>query len=456
MTPRDATYVNGKTISILGAARSGLASARLLVDHGARVFVSEHGQLTPSTKSSLQELGVLFEDGGHTSKTNECDFSVISPGVPSNVPVVLDLIKAGKAVYSEIEVSSWFCKAAIVAITGSNGKTTTTELLGHLFRMNGTRTWVCGNVGTPFADICDKTHESDIVVLEVSSFQLDHIDQFRPKVALLLNITPDHLDRYHYQFENYVASKLRIVERQDEYDFVVFNADDEALYNRFAKAQKGGPIPFSISIEKQVQQGGFLMENQLVLRKNNQNETLMYVDELALRGRHNVYNSLAAAVAARVMEVRSDVVRESLKTFSGVPHRLESIREVDGVRYVNDSKATNVNAVWFALESFSEPVVLIAGGRDKGNDYASLKPLISSRVRALISIGEAAERINAELGPCVSDSVIAESLEDAVKLAHLLAKPGDVVLLSPACSSFDMFRNYEDRGDQFKQLVSNI
>lgn len=198
------------------------------------------------------------------------------------------------------------------------------------------------------------------------------------------------------------------------------------------------------------------MENQLVLRKNNQNETLMYVDELALRGRHNVYNSLAAAVAARVMEVRSDVVRESLKTFSGVPHRLESIREVDGVRYVNDSKATNVNAVWFALESFSEPVVLIAGGRDKGNDYASLKPLISSRVRALISIGEAAERINAELGPCVSDSVIAESLEDAVKLAHLLAKPGDVVLLSPACSSFDMFRNYEDRGDQFKQLVSNI
>ncbi len=456
MNRRNATYVGGKTVSVLGAARSGLASARLLVDHGANVFVSEYGAMLPSAKETLIQLGVAFEDGGHTPRTLDCDFMVISPGVPSTVPIVVQTQKAGIPVFSEIEISSWFCEAPMVAITGSNGKTTTTELIGHLFRTNGSRTWVCGNVGTPFADVCDKTSPTDIVVIEVSSFQLDHIDQFKPKVSLLLNVTPDHLDRYDYQFEKYAASKLRIVQNQDASDMVVFNADDQELRKEFGSKRGNGPLQYAISIEKEVQQGGFLLENQLVLRKNNQNETLMYVDELALRGRHNVFNSLAAAVAARVMEVRSDVVRESLKTFSGVPHRLEAIREVDGVRYVNDSKATNVNAVWFALESFTEPVVLIAGGRDKGNDYSSLRPLLSGRVRALISIGEAAERINAELGSCVSDSVIAESLADAVKLAHLLAKPGDVVLLSPACSSFDMFNNYEDRGDQFKQLVSNI
>jgi len=213
---------------------------------------------------------------------------------------------------------------------------------------------------------------------------------------------------------------------------------------------------YAISIEHPVDNGGYCDKNALYMNINQQNEKCMYVDDLALRGRHNVYNSLAAAVAARVMEVRSDVMRESLRTFSGVPHRLEDVREIDGVRYVNDSKATNVNAVWFALESFSEPVVLIAGGRDKGNDYSSLKPLISNRVRAIISIGEAAERIDAELGSCVSDSVMAGSMEEAIKLAHLLAKPGDVVLLSPACASFDMFTSYEDRGDQFKQLVTNL
>jgi UDP-N-acetylmuramoylalanine--D-glutamate ligase len=456
MTARDATYVQGKAVSILGAARSGMAAAALMRRHGASVFVSDGGALTEETKRALSSMGATWEEGGHTARVGESDFVIISPGVPSAVEPVVLAGKAGTPVFSEIEVASWFSSAPIVAITGSNGKTTTTELLGHIFRNSGSTTWVCGNVGTPFSGVCDRCEASDIVVLEVSSFQLDHIDTFRPRVSILLNITPDHLDRYNYQFELYAASKMRVCSNQRAGDAVVYNHDDVLIREALSNPDSTGAERLAISAEHPVERGGYFDRNALYLTENEQNEKYMYVDELALRGRHNVYNSLAAAVAARVMEVRSDVVRESLKTFSGVPHRLEHVREIDGVRYVNDSKATNVNAVWFALESFSEPVVLIAGGRDKGNDYSSLKPLVSSRVRAIISIGEAAERIDAELGPSVSDSVVAESLEDAIKLAHLLAKPGDVVLLSPACASFDMFSSYEDRGDQFKHLVSTL
>ncbi|NQV72941.1 UDP-N-acetylmuramoyl-L-alanine--D-glutamate ligase [bacterium] len=464
MTTLDKTYVSGKAVSILGAARSGMAVAALLSRHGAKVFVSEFGQISAQNQSVLEDQGIAWEENGHTARVLESEWVVISPGVPSKVAIVQECVQQGKPVVSEIEVASWFCKAPIVAITGSNGKTTTTELLGHVFRKSGRTTWVCGNVGTPFATVCDQSGEDDVVVLEVSSFQLDHITSFRPHVALLLNITPDHLDRYDYNFELYAASKLSISQNQKESDALVINSDDPAIRDRMPVSRVDGPGLYTFSLEdapekaleQAVEGGAYLDKNSLHLHLNNQNEKLMYVDELALRGRHNVYNSLAAAVAARVMEVRSDVVRESLRTFSGVPHRLEVLREIDGVRYINDSKATNVNAVWFALESFSETVVLIAGGRDKGNDYSSLKPLVTSRVRALITIGEAAERMHAELGSCTQDSVIAESLDDAVKLAHLLAKPGDVVLLSPACASFDMFDSYEHRGDQFKQIVSNL
>lgn len=450
------TYVQGKFVSILGAARSGMAAAELLSRHGAQVLVSEYGTISGEKKNELSGWGVSWEEGGHTARVVESDFVVVSPGVPSLSAPVVSAKENGRPVYSEIELASWFCKAPIVAITGSNGKTTTTELIGHIFRKSNRTTWVCGNVGTPFSGICDQCEASDVVVLEVSSFQLDHIQQFRPSVSILLNITPDHLDRYQYQFEKYAESKMRICENQTSSDTIIFNVDDKYLNDRLSNASKNGPDQYSISINGPVVKGGYFDRNTLFLSVDQQEEKLMYVDELALRGRHNVYNSLAAAVAARVMEVRSDVVRESLRTFAGVPHRLEYVREVEGIRYVNDSKATNVNAVWFALESFSEPVVLIAGGRDKGNDYASLKPLVTSRVRALITIGEAAEKMDQELGPCVEDSVIAESLEDAVRLAHLLAKPGDVVLLSPACASFDMFDSYEHRGDLFRQAVSNL
>lgn len=456
MKSSKSTWVQNKRISVLGAARSGAAAAIMLRSLGAEVLVSDSGIIPGDVNSHLRSLGCVLEDGGHTERACDVDFIVTSPGVPGSASPLKTAIRRGISVYSEIEVASWFCEAPVVAITGSNGKTTTTELLGHVFRNSGRRTWVCGNVGTPFSGVTLQASRDDIVILEVSSFQLDHIDGFKPGISILLNITGDHLDRYEQDIELYAQSKLSICRNQDRTDAFIFNADDDRVRVFADGLDESGPICYPISTQRQMGSGGFIRDEILSLIIDNKEEELMHMDKLALRGRHNVYNSLAAAVAARVMEVRSDVVRESLHTFEGVPHRLEQLREVDGVRYVNDSKATNVNALWYAIESFSEPLVLIAGGRDKGNDYSSLRPLIQNRVRALISIGEAAETIHAELGSMAEESVIAGSLGDAVKLSHLLAKPGDVVLLSPACSSFDMFDSYEHRGDLFRQLVSNL
>jgi UDP-N-acetylmuramoylalanine--D-glutamate ligase len=455
--------VTGKQVTVLGAARSGLAAARLLAARGAKVLLSEHGALSTAASNSLAGFEIDIEQGGHTGRVFECDFIVTSPGVPTTAPSIQGALARNIPVYSEIELASWFCPVPIIAITGSNGKTTTTELIGHILRSDGRAATVCGNIGTPFSSAIDALTSEDTIVLEVSSFQLDFIDTFRPDVSIILNITPDHLDRYDFDMDRYAASKLRICSRQTGEDAFIYCMDDERLA-AFVRTNswEDGPRPMGITASEQTASpensdvAGYLKDGSLTLNIDNMEETLMQPNDLALRGRHNVYNSLAAAVAARVVEVRSDVMRESLRSFEGVPHRLETVREVDGVRYVNDSKATNVNAVWYALESFSEPIVLIAGGRDKGNDYHKLAPLIKERVRAMISIGEAAETIHRQLGPHVQDTVIADTLEDAVHLAHLLAQSGDVVLLSPACSSFDMFASYEDRGEQFKQLVSNI
>ena len=455
--------VTGKQVTVLGAARSGLAAARLLAARGARVLLSDHGSLSTAAIDGLEGLEVDIEQGGHTQRVFESDFIVTSPGVPTSAPPIQGAMARNIPVYSEIELASWFCPAPIIAITGSNGKTTTTELVGHILRTDGRPTSICGNIGNPFSGAIDTLTPEHTVVLEVSSFQLDFIDSFRPDVSIILNITPDHLDRYDYDMNRYAASKLRICSRQSGKDAFIYCMDDECLA-AFVRNNnwEDGPRPMGITATDQTASpehsdaAGYLKDGSLTLNIDNMEETLMQPNDLALRGRHNVYNSLAAAVAARVVEVRSDVMRESLRSFEGVPHRLETVREVDGVRYVNDSKATNVNAVWYALESFSEPIVLIAGGRDKGNDYHKLAPLVKERVRAMISIGEAAQAIQEQLGPHVDDAVTADTLKDAVHLAHLLAQSGDVVLLSPACSSFDMFASFEDRGDQFKQLVSNI
>ena len=462
-----ASELQDRPVTVLGGARSGQAAARLLASYGARVLVSDSGGLSDATRADFMVRDIDFEVGGHSDRILDADFIVTSPGVPDSAPPMVAAAEAGIPVISEIELASWFCRAPIIAITGSNGKTTTTELMGHILRHAGRKTIVCGNIGTPFSARVSDADSDSVVVLEVSSFQLDHVHTFRPDVAIVLNVTEDHLDRYGYDLSRYAAAKFRIAAFQEAGDAFIYCMDDARcvdFVHTVFKDNRSDPGPrtlgFTIQDPTDIQlnsdAAGYLKDGYLTLRMDNKEDMLMQPDELALRGRHNVYNSLAAAVAARVVEVRSDVMRESLRTFEGVPHRLETVREIDGVRYINDSKATNVNAVWYALESFSEPVVLIAGGRDKGNDYSKLAPLVGKRVRALITIGEAAETIHGQLGSLVQDSVMADTLADAVHLAHLLAKSGDVVLLSPACASFDMFDSYEDRGDQFKQLVSNL
>jgi UDP-N-acetylmuramoylalanine--D-glutamate ligase len=357
----------------------------------------------------------------------------------------------------------------MVAITGSNGKTTTTSLTAHLIRAGGRDMVVAGNIGEPLADFVDEIDDDTVVVLEVSSFQLDHVETFRPAVSVLLNVTPDHLDRYEHDFDKYAASKFRVFENQRAGDWLVYNADDPVVAAKVDALPAGGPERMAMSIEGPVARGGYVRwdtpgrAGRIVLALPEAGRTasnspiheedLMSSSDLALRGRHNLYNSLAAAIAARAMEIRSDVVRQSLASFEGVPHRLEKIRTVNDVTFVNDSKATNVNAVWYALESFDGNIVLIAGGRDKGNDYGPLRKLVEDKVKGVVAIGESAEKVLAELGPFTAHTARATSMEEAVQYARLMAEAGDVVLLSPACASFDMFKNYEDRGDTFRDLV---
>ncbi|MDX1419190.1 MAG: UDP-N-acetylmuramoyl-L-alanine--D-glutamate ligase [Rubricoccaceae bacterium] len=467
MSPGD---INGQAVTVIGGARSGLAAARLLARHGADVFLTERDAQDDRLADQLAEAGVAYEFGGHTPRALEADFLVISPGVPSTVPLVQQALRQGLPVYSEIEAASWFCRGPIVAVTGSNGKTTTTSLIAHLFRTAQRPFVVGGNIGYPFSDYVETVDDATVAVLEVSSFQLDHIDTFRPHVAVLLNITPDHLDRYDHDFNRYAQSKFRLFENQRPGDWLVYNHDDDLVREYVGWwAPKRGIVPYGFSLDHELDRGAFVRGGCLHLAlpapgdgaldpqaSMIYNEELMPSSDTALRGRHNLYNSLAAAIAARAMEIRSDVVRQSLTSFEGVPHRLEKVRTVGGVTFVNDSKATNVNAVWYALESFSGGVVLIAGGRDKGNDYGPLKRLVQEKVKGVVGLGESGDKVLAELGPCAEHTARAHTMEEAIQFARLMAEDGDVVLLSPACASFDMFENYEDRGDTFRRLVQSL
>ncbi|HEX8385245.1 MAG TPA: UDP-N-acetylmuramoyl-L-alanine--D-glutamate ligase [Rubricoccaceae bacterium] len=472
--------VAGARVTVVGGARSGLAAARLLARHGAGVFLTERGEAN-GLAEALRQAGVAFETGGHTARALDADWLVVSPGVPTSAPIVQSALRLRLPVFSEVEVASWFARGPVVAITGSNGKTTTTSLVGHLFKTAGRAHVVAGNIGYAFADYADDVDEATAVVLEVSSFQLDHVATFRPRVSVLLNVTPDHLDRYDHSVELYAAAKYRVFENAGPGDWLVYNHDDAAV--RAAAEAHGAATPGVVlapfSIETRLPVGAFVrpgpdgaehvvlaLPDPSALRDGAptsppnviRTESFMPTADLALPGRHNLYNSLAAAIVARAMEIRSDVVRESLTSFEGVPHRLETVRTLGGVTYVNDSKATNVNAVWYALESFPGPpqggrVVLIAGGKDKGNDYDPLKPLVAAKVAGVVAIGESAETVERELGPHAPRTVTASTMEEAIQFARLMAEPGDTVLLSPACASFDMFENYEDRGDTFKRLV---
>ena len=442
--------------TVIGAARSGIAVAKLLNRNGAEVFVTEHSEGDAAIRQAVREAGIEAEFGGHTSRALEADFIAISPGVPSDAPLVRQAQGREIPVYSELEVASWFWNQPIVAITGTNGKTTTTSLLGHIFGTAGRRPLVAGNIGKAFSDRADDGDAYDMAVLEVSSFQLDHIATFRPDVSVILNITPDHLDRYQNSFKNYTESKFRIFTNQKTPDALVYSVDDtQAKRGAHRARSERGIATYAFSHQREVDQGAFLRDGRIVLHLEEETD-LMSTADLSLRGRHNTDNSLAAAIAARVIEVPLGDIRKSLSTFEGVAHRLETVRDVDGVRFVNDSKATNVNAVWYALESFHEPIILIAGGRDKGNDYTQLKPLVRKNVRAVIAIGESAEKVHRELGQEAPHSEIAETLELAVQRAFAVAEGGDVVLMSPACSSFDRFENFEERGDSFRRAVMNL
>ncbi len=459
--------VKGARVTVVGGARSGLSVARLLQRKGADVFLTDAAPAEPGVAEALERDGVPSEFGGHTARALDADWLVLSPGVPSTAPLVQSALRQKRPVYAEIEVASWFCPGPIVAVTGSNGKTTTTTLIAHVFETAGLKHIVAGNIGLPFSDYVDDLDAETAVVLEVSSFQLDHVVTFRPFVSVLLNITPDHLDRYGHDFGRYAAAKFRIFENQEPGDWLVYSQDDDLVRGHVTEwAAARGLVPVAFSADGEPAPGAFVRDGRIVLALPStgaapgaptQEEDLMPASDLALTGRHNLYNSLASAIVARAMEIRSDVVRESLTSFEGVPHRLETVRTVGGVRYVNDSKATNVNAVWYALESFpatdGPDVVLIAGGRDKGNDYQPLERLATDKLKGIVAIGEGAQAIEDDLGPHVPTVARAESMEQAIQYAGLMAESGDTVLLSPACSSFDMFDNYEDRGDTFKRLV---
>lgn len=447
--------VRNRNIVVIGAARSGVAVAELLASKGAKVFVTDAGQIRPEIKKRFDEAGILYEDGGHSDHSRAGEYAVVSPGVPDEAPLVQFYMQDGNRVYSEIEVAGWFCESPVVAVTGSNGKTTVVEWMAHMWRQDGKKVLVAGNIGKAFSEIIPETAPDTTVILEVSSFQLDHIHKFKPEISVLLNITPDHLNRYQNSFELYAASKMRIYSNQDENDKLIYGYDDPLLRYRF-ETESVLPELLAFSAEGSVDHGAGVLDDKMMFFENQSQEVLMQRYEVGLPGRHNLSNGLASALAARAFEVNDESIRESLRKFQGVEHRLELVADLDGVRWYNDSKATNVNSVWFALGSFDGPVVLIMGGRDKGNDYSEIKPLIREKVHTIIAIGEGKDKIEDQLGDVTPNFYKSDAMDEAVAMAHRSAKRGEVVLLSPACASFDMFDSYEQRGETFKKLVKQL
>lgn len=455
MTLERIPQISHAPVTVVGAARSGLAAAQLLAARGARVFLTERSpeRLDAGALARLSAAGVESEWGIHSARALEADFLVVSPGVSSQSEIVRSAIAAGIPVVSEIEAASWFCPLPIVAITGTNGKTTTTALAGQIFRDAGWKTMVAGNIGNAFADAIATLPREGVVVLEVSSYQLDHIHLFHPRVAVLTNITPDHLDRYAGRMEDYIASKRRIWMNQTPDDALIYGADDPTTAAAVAEARSARLFPCSTA--RRLEQGAYLEGDALLLRNGDAPELIARTGEMILRGAHNHANALMAALAARLLGVPADRIGRSCRSFAGVEHRLEFVRAVGGVGYVNDSKATNVESVVIALRSFPEPVILIAGGRDKGAPYDPLFPLVRAGVKEMILIGEAADRMASAFEGMTRISRAA-TLEEAVQAAHARAASGDVVLLSPACASFDMFRDFEERGRAFREAVRNL
>ena len=443
-----------KRLVILGGGESGVGTAILGKQKGWEVFLSDKGSLKPHYRETLNKEGIQWEEGTHTEeKILSADVIMKSPGIPDKAPIIKKAHEKGIAVISEIEFASQYTDSLIVGITGSNGKTTTTLLTYHIFKEAGLQVGLGGNIGYSFAELV-ATENPPYYVLEISSFQLDGIEHFAPHIAVLLNITPDHLDRYDYKFENYINSKFRIAMNQTENDYLIYDTDDEVITQWLSTHTiKSKLIPFSI--EKELPQGAFLKDNKIYIMLENQT-TEIDVEEISLRGKHNIKNTMAASVAARLVNIRNNSLRESLKGFKGAPHRLEEVKVVDGVTYVNDSKATNVNSVFYALDTIKTPIVWIVGGQDKGNDYNSLLPYVHEKVRAIVCLGVDNSPIIQSFHNTIGTLVETRSMDEAVKLAQGFAQEGDTVLLSPACASFDLFKNYEERGDLFKVAVQKL
>lgn len=440
-----------KRIVVLGAAESGVGAAALAKVKGYDVFVSDFGQIKPHYKTLLDQYGVEWEEGHHTEdKILNATEVVKSPGIPENAPMVEKVRQAGIPIISEIEFAGRYTHARMICVTGSNGKTTTTSLIYHIFCEAGYNVGLAGNIGRSLALQIAEGKNFDYYIIELSSFQLDNMYKFRANIAILLNITPDHLDRYNNSMQNYTDAKMRILQNQTEDDAFVYWADDPVIKKELKKyGIKAQMCPFSILEKKGMI--GYIADGQYVLERPTPFN--MEQEELSLSGKHNMYNSLAAGIAAHLSGISDESLKHSLSDFEGVEHRLEKVARVGGVQYINDSKATNVDACWYALESMTTPTILILGGKDKGNDYNAIKDLVKKKCKGLVYLGADNSKLHAFFDGMEIPVADTHSMKDCVQACASMAKPGDTVLLSPCCASFDLFRNMEDRGDQFKALV---
>lgn len=437
-------------IAILGGGESGFGAAYLAKKKGLEVFLSDKGEIRPQYKTLLQMHDIEFEEGSHDeARILSADWVIKSPGIPKKADLIQKIKQRGIRLSSEIEFAAEFTDAKIIAITGSNGKTTTTSLIYHILKNDGLNVGLGGNIGTSFAkQVAEENY--DYYVLEVSSFQLDDIQNFRPYISLLLNLSPDHLDQYNYNYEEYALAKFRIAENQENDNFFIYNKDDEMSRNLLEKIEiKAKKLPFSL--DEKLDEGAYATEDKIFVKL--QEEFSMKIDELSIVGKHNVANSLAASIAGKLLNISNESIRNSLMTFQAVEHRLEQFAEIDGVKYINDSKATNVNATYYALESMKTPTVWIVGGVDKGNDYTEIEDLVKRKVKAIICLGLDNDKIIEFFRDKKELIHNTSNLEECVTIAKTIAEKGDTVLLSPCCASFDLFENYEDRGRKFKTEV---
>lgn len=447
--------MQNKNIVILGAGESGVGAAVLAKKQGYNVFVSDFGKIKTIYKQKLLDENFNFEEGKHTeSIVLKADLIIKSPGIPDRAPIISKIKENGISIIDELEFASRYTNAIKICVTGSNGKTTTSSLIYHILKKAGLNVGLAGNIGKSFA-LQVAENEFEIYVLEISSFQLDYMFDFKAEIAVLTNITPDHLDRYDYKFENYIHSKFKICNNQTCHDYFIYSKDDEVTIRNIDKYKiNSTKIPFSF-FNKTEEMGAYI-DNKKIIFNIKSNTFDMDLEALAIQGRHNVYNSMAAGISSKILDIRNDLIKESLTDFQGVEHRLEPVAKVHGIEFINDSKATNINSTWYALECMTKPVVWIVGGQDKGNDYRSLRQLVKEKVKAIVCLGIDNTKIIETFSDLVPNIIETKTAKEAVDNAYYLADSDEIVLLSPACASFDLFENYEDRGIQFRKAVNDL